>query len=189
MPFTMRPGASSSRLALWRIVLWLILLLAAFGCLQYVHHAQEVWEHLQALAPGDAQRAPGLRRMLAWDAGYLLVAFALIVLCAGGILHQAWSRLPLQVAAGILAAWSALSGLWLFQQWHAFVDSATVMAGASGPQATVALQALLDHARRSYRIGLALKIVSVPVLVWLAWRLGQSSVKAQFRGRKGSLSR
>lgn len=189
MPFTMRPGASSSRLALWRIVLWLILLLAAFGCLQYVHHAQQVWAHLKALAPADAQRAPGLRVMLAWDAGYLLAAFALIVLCAGGILHQAWSRLPLQVAAGILAAWSALSGLWLFQQWHGFVDSATAMASAAGPQATVALQALLDHARRSYRIGMALKLVSVPVLVWLAWHLGRPSVKAQFRRRKDSLAR
>jgi hypothetical protein len=189
MPFTMRTRASSSRLALWRIVLWLILLLAAFGCLQYMHHAQEVWAHLKALGSGDAQRAAGLRVMLAWDAGYLLAAFALIVLCAGGILHQAWSRLPLQVAAGILAAWSALSGLWLFQQWHGFVDSATAMAAAAGPQGAVALQALLDHARRSYHIGLALKVVSVPVLMWLALRLGQPSVKAQFRGRKDSLTR
>lgn len=189
MPFTMRASAHSSRMAPWRIVLWLILLLAAFGCLQYVHHAQQVWEHLRALAPGDAKAASALHVMLAWDAGYLLAAFALIVLCAGGILHQAWSRLPLQVAAGILAAWSALSGLWLFQQWHGFVDSATAMATASGPQAAVALQALLDHARRSYHIGLALKVVSVPVLVWLAWRLGQPSVKAQFRRRKGSLPR
>lgn len=189
MPFTMRTSAHSSRLALWRIVLWLILLLAAFGCLQYVHHAQQVWEHLQALTPDHAQAASELHALLAWDAGYLLAAFVLIILCAGGILHQAWSRVPLQVAAGILAAWSALSGLWLFQQWHGFVDSATAMAGASGPQAAVAVQALLDHARRSYRIGLALKVVSVPVLVWLAWRLGQPSVKAQFRTRKGALSR
>jgi hypothetical protein len=187
MPFTMRPAASSSKLAPWRIVLWLILLLSAFGCLQYVHHAQQVWQHLQALAADDAQRRGGLHAMLAWDAGYLLAAFALIVLCAGGILHQAWSRVPLQLAAGILAAWSALSGLWLYQQWHAFAASASAMAGTSA-QAAVAVQALLDHARHSYHIGLALKVVSVPVLVWLAWRLGQPSVKAQFHRRKAALA-
>lgn len=184
MPFTMRAGAPASRPMLWRIVLWLILLLAAFGCLQYVHHAQQVWAHLQALAPGDAQGASALHGMLAWDLAYLLAAFALIVLCAGGILHQAWSRLPLQGAAVVLAAWSALSGLWLFQQWHAFVQSASDMAAADGTQAAVALQALLDHARRSYRIGIALKAVSVPVLLWLAWRLGQPQVRAQFRPRR-----
>jgi hypothetical protein len=125
-----------------------------------------------------------LRGLLAWDAGYLLAAFALIVLCAGGILHQAWSRLPLQMAAVVLAAWSALSGLWLFERWQEFVRSASDMAVATGPQAAVALQALLDHARRSYRIGLALKVAAVPVLLWLAWRLGQPSVRAQFHARR-----
>ena len=35
-----------------------------------------------------------------------------------------------------------------------------------------------------YRIGIALKAVSVPVLLWLAWRLGQPQVRAQYRHRR-----
>lgn len=183
MPLTSRGDARSPGFTVWRMALWLLLLLAAFGCLQYVHHAQQVWMLLHGLAPGDA-RIASLRGQLAWDAAYLLAAFALIVLCAGGILQQAWSLRPLQVAAVVLAAWSALSGLWLFQQWHAFVRSAGDMAAAQGPQATVALQVLLDPMRRSYHMGLALKAAAVPLLLWLAWRLGRPQVRAQFHRRR-----
>lgn len=184
MPFTMRAGAPASKFAAWRIVLWLVLLLSAFGCLQYVHHAQGVWARLHAGAPADVTMTATLHQQLAWDIGYLLAAFALIVLCAGGILQQAWSRVPLQVAAVVLAAWSALSGLWLFERWHEFVQSASDMAVVHGPQAVAALHALLDHARRSYRIGLGLKVIAVPVLLWLAWRLGRPQVRAQFHRRR-----
>ncbi|WP_329741638.1 hypothetical protein [Dyella sp. A6] len=184
MPFTMRTGASANKFSVWRIVLWLVLLLSAFGCLQYVHHAQGVWALLHAnVAPRPAVTA-SLHQQLAWDIAYLLAAFVLIVLCAGGILQQAWSRVPLQVAAVVLAAWSALSGVWMFERWHEFVQSASDMAVADGTQATLALQALLDHARRSYRIGLGLKFAAIPVLAWLAWRLGQPQVRAQFHRRR-----
>lgn len=189
MPFAGRAGTPAAKLAPWRVVLWLMLLLAALGCLQYVHHAQATWAHLHALAPSDAAMAPSLHQALAWDIGYLLVAFALIVLCAGGILHQGWSRVPLQVAAVLLAAWLALSGLWLYEGWQEFMRSADAMAMADGAQASVAFQLLIEHARRSYRIGLGLKAVAIPVLLWLAWQLGRPGVRAQFRTRGGASAR
>jgi len=186
MPFTMRAGGSPSRrLAPWRIVLWLILLLAALGCLQYLHHGQQVWAQMRAMPPGNAQAVSALRGMLAWDVGYLLAAFVLIVLSAGGILGQAWSRGPLRVVAVVLAAWSALSGVWLFEQWNAFVQASHDMAAGASPQSAAALRAMLDHARRSYWMGLALKAVSIPLLLWLAWQLGRPAVRAQFRARRG----
>jgi hypothetical protein len=58
------------------------------------------------------------------------------------------------------------------------------MAAAQGPQATIALQALLDSMRRSYRMGLALKALAVPLLLWLSWRLGQPRVRERFRRRR-----
>src|SRR6185503_4029605 len=66
-----------------------MLLLAAFGSVQYLGHAQLLWAHRAGLSPDDGA---ALQRMLAWDIGYLLAAFALIVLCAGCILRQAWAR-------------------------------------------------------------------------------------------------
>lgn len=182
MPFTMRAGAPASRPMLWRIVLWLILLLAAFGCLQYVHHAQQVWAHLQALAPGDAQGASALHGMLAWDLAYLLAAFALIVLCAGCILRQAWARAPLRVACGVLALWALVSGGMMLAQWPQFHRASAEALAQLGHDEI--LRNAVIHARRVYRITLGLKAVMVPVLLWLAWRLGTPAVRMQFRHRR-----
>ncbi|MGC1550144.1 MAG: hypothetical protein WA777_16600 [Rhodanobacter sp.] len=181
MPLTVRAGnAPAKGLTLWRIVLWMILLLAMLGCLQYIHHAQQVWAQLQTLPPGD-EGVSVLRGMLAWDIGYLLVAFSLIVLCAGGILRQAWARPLLQVAAVLLAGWAALSGIWLMQQWNDFMHASS--DALTGPQADAALQGVLAHARRGYQMAMALKVAAIPILLWLAWRLGQPAVRAQFRTR------
>ena len=40
------------------------------------------------------------------------------------------------------------------------------------------------HARRVYRITLGLKAIAIPVLLWLAWRLGTPAVRSQFRHRR-----
>ena len=182
MPLTVRAGSAPAKgLTLWRIVLWMILVLAALGCLQYIHHAQQVWAQLQALPPGT-DGISALLGMLAWDLGYLLAAFGLIVLCAGGILRQAWARPALRVAAVLLAGWAALSGIWLMQQWSDFTHASS--DALTGPQTDAALQELLAHARRDYQLALAMKVVAIPILLWLTWRLGQPAVRAQFRTRR-----
>jgi hypothetical protein len=38
---------------------------------------------------------------------------------------------------------------------------------------------------RVLRINLALRAISVPLLLWLAWQLGQPAVRLQFRPRSG----
>jgi hypothetical protein len=43
---------------------------------------------------------------------------------------------------------------------------------------------MIARAQRTWQIGLALKMVAIPVLCWLAWQLGQPLVRAQFRSRQ-----
>lgn len=182
MPVAMRaePVARGPRFTLWRVLVWLLLLLAAFGCVQYFNHAELLWRQRHALAP-DSTAARALHRLLAWDVVYFLAAFALFVLCAGGILRQAWARPSLRVAAGVLALWMLATGVAMLVQWPSLLHaSRDAMAQLDGH---VALQQALLHARYIYLMALALKAVAIPVLLWLSWRLGVPAVRAQFRHR------
>ncbi len=183
MALTIRvePVSRGRRFAVWRVVVWLLLLLAAFGCVQYLSHAQLLWAQRQALPPAAGAGA-ALRRMLAWDITYLLAAFALIVLCAGCILRQAWARPALRVAAVLLALWMLASGGAMLAQWPAFERASSNALDQLHGDA--ALRQALMHARRSYLAALVLKGVAVPVLLWLSWRLGVPAVRAQFRHRR-----
>jgi len=179
MPTIQRKAAGVSGFAAWRMVVWLLLLLAAFGCVQYVTHAQRVWDALQSLPPG-AEGASNLHVALAWDIGYLVAAFAVIVVCAGAILRQAWSRPALQVTAVLLALWALVSGATLLMQWQEFHQTVTA-AQAAGD--TGVFQLPLDRMQRNMQMAVAFKAVCVVAMLWLAWRLAQPSVRAQFRER------
>ncbi|WP_201316054.1 hypothetical protein [Dyella sp. EPa41] len=176
----MRGAGRAEGFALWRIVAWLMLLLAAYGCLQYAVHGEQVWGVLRQLPPGNAGDASQLRKILAWDVGYFVVAFGVVVVCAGAILRQAWSRQALQAVSVLLAlGWGVAGGLMLLSQWREF-SQGIAMTNAQAPLDPASLQAL-DHVRRSFVIAMAAKAVAVPVLLWLAWWLGRPAVKAGFR--------
>lgn len=176
-----RAAAPTPAFAAWRVAVWLLLLLAAFGCAQYLRHASLMRVQLQQLAPDSSAAAAELQRMLAWDVVYLLAALVFIVLCAACILRQGWARVPLRVASGILAVWMVATGVMLLLQWWQF-DRASTEALVQ-LRADPVLQQAVRHARRSYRLALALKVVAAPLLLWLAWRLGTPGVRAQFRVR------
>ena len=163
----------------WRVAVWLLLLLAAFGCAQYLAHMQLLWAHRDGLLPADSA---AWRGMLAWDVAYFVAAFALIVLSAGCILRQAWARAPMRVACVVLALWALATGGMLAAQWLAFERSSAdaLLQLASGDR----LRTAIVHARRSYRIALGFKLATAPVLLWLAWQLGAPSARAQFRQRR-----
>lgn len=166
--------------AVWRIVVWLILLLAAYGCLQYLLHAQQLRHVMSTLPPSDNDDIAQLRIMFAWDVAYFVPAFALIVICAGAILRQAWSRVALQVACVVLAiGWGFIGGLHLYSQWHDFSQQvAMTNVAASLDEAS---RLAFDHQRRVFLIAMATKVAGIPVLLWLAWWLGRPQVRAQFR--------
>ncbi len=182
MPVAMRMASVPRRrgFALWRVVVWLLLLLAAFGCVQYFSHAELLWGQRHAFVPGGAELHT-LHRLLAWDVVYLLAALTLIVLCAGCILRQAWARPALRVAAGVLALWMLASGGAMLVEWpslwHASSDAVAQLHDHA------ALQQALLHAQHSFLLALVLKGLAVPVLLWLSWRMGTPAVRAQFRSR------
>ena len=69
------------------------------------------------------------------------------------------------------------------------LEQAHVVPPASA-QADASLQLLLAQvdenyrlAHRSIQLALAFKAIALPVVLWLAWRLGQPAVRAQFRSR------
>lgn len=170
---------ASRGFAAWRIVVWLILLLAAFGCVQYLGHMQLLWGHRHGLSATDSATLHG---MLAWDVAYFAGAFVLIVLCAGCILRQAWARTPMRIACGVLALWALVSGVMMLRQWSQFDQaSADALAQLAGDPR---LQQAVAQARRVYRITLGMKAVAIPLLLWLAWRLGTPAARQQFRHRR-----
>ena len=177
-----RGDAGSQGIAAWRILVWLMLLLAAFGCLQNAVHAQHLWDALRDHATLRDDATSELHHLLAWDAGCFTAAFATVVICAGSILRQAWARPALQVAAVALAlAWGVVGGLSSLSQWHDF-SSAIALTNAQAPL-NEAYQAAFAHMRRTFMVSLSLRVLAVPVLLWLAWYLGRPQVRSQFRER------
>jgi hypothetical protein len=175
-------GRRKSGFAWWRMLAWVLLLLAAFGGVQYIQHAHQIWGALQALPAGDEHNASVLHGMLGWDIGYLIGAFVVIAACAGCILRQAWARPVLRVVALMLCVWSAYRGMLMWQQWQAF-DAANALLANGQPPAGVAAQ--VADLRRILLAGLGLRVVAVPILLWLGWQLGEPAVRLQFRSRRG----
>lgn len=146
--------AARPRFATWRVGAWMLLLLAAFGGVQYL-------------------------RMGDWP--YFAGSMAVIVVCAGGILRLPWARPALRVVALLLVLWVLASGGLMEAQWDQFAQ-ARARAQAL-PQPDIMLL-LIEQARRSYLLALALKAVLVPLLLWLAWQMGRPAVRGQFVARR-----
>lgn len=183
MPLKTTTTSRTDGLALWRIVAWLMLLLAAYGCLQYAVHASQLWHALQPLPAADTGDIAQLHKMLAWDVGYFAVAFVIVVVCAGAILRQGWARPALQAVAVLMAlGWGLAGGLLLLSHWREFSEG-VAMTNAQAPL-DEASQLALAHVRRSFMMAMAVKAAAVPVLLWLAWWLGRPQIKAGFRTRR-----
>ena len=148
-------GAANRRFAPWAIGPWVLLLLAAIGFVQYLRHAEYL---------------------------YLGAAVAVIVVCAGCILRQAWSRSAMQVLALLLATWSLVTAVLMLQQWGDF-EIARQHARAQPQLGEMALW-MIARAQRTWQVGIALKLAAIPALLWLAWQLGRPAVRAQFRSRR-----
>ncbi len=141
----------SGGFAAWSIAAWVLLLLAGFGGAQYLRHG---------------------------DYAYLLAALAVIVVCAGAILRQPWARRALRITAVVLALWSAVTAGLMLLHWGQFEQQRQLaLSQAQSPLVLL----VIEQARRSYLTGLVLKLALLPLLGWLAWRLGVPAVRGQFR--------
>ena len=156
MPWVVRAGTPSTRrFSAWAIGLWILLLFAAMGSVQYLQHGEYA---------------------------YLAAALLVIVVCGGCILRQAWARPAMQVLAVVLALWVLLTGALMLRQWGDF-SIARQHAMAQPQLGEVALW-MIARAQRTWQVALALKALAMPLLLWLAWQLGRPAVRAQFRSRR-----
>ena len=144
------------RFSVWMIGVWMVLLLAAMGAVQYLQHAEYA---------------------------YLLAALLIFVVSAGCILQLAWARPVMQVLAMLLALWALVSGVLLLQQWGDF-ETARQHALALQPQLRDIALWTIARARRTWQVGLVFKALAIPLLSWLAWQLGRPAVRMQFKRRR-----
>ncbi|RDD80365.1 hypothetical protein DVJ77_17935 [Dyella tabacisoli] len=149
-----KQGLLARNFSVWGIALWVVLLLAAFGALQYLKIAAYL---------------------------YLAVAFAIIVVCAGCVLRQEWARRTMCVLAPLIALWMLVSGGQMLAAWGQF--AAARESAMAQPMADVVMP-MIDQAQRTYLLGLIFKGLEIPLLLWLAWRLGRPAVRAQFHQRQ-----
>jgi len=169
---------------LWRVVVWMLLLVSAFGSLQYVKHMQNVWGQLRDNVSLQPAELDALHHMLGWDAAYLLVVFVLIVICAGCIMRQAWARPCMRVAAVLLAVWLLITGYLQLRDLQALgANSAAILAQAQ-QQGTAGAAQMLAHLQRGYQLALLFKAAGWIALLWLTWKLGKPAIRVQFRTRR-----
>lgn len=174
------PRGSGPSFAPWRIVTWLLLLLAAFGIFQYCVHAWHVAGLLHTAA--WKSRHAELVRMLAWDIAYLVAACLAVACAAGALLRRGWARPALRVVAGVLAVWLLVTTIMLLARWSAFDHQATALMEGKKPGGMV--REMVAQMRRQYLVAMVFKALSIPVLAWLSWRLGRPAVRAQFMPRR-----
>lgn len=157
MLLKVRSGAagSSRKFAAWPVAVWLLLLLAAYGGVQYL-------------------------RFGFYD--YLAAAMAVIVVCAGCVLRQEWARHAMRALAVLLACWAAYSGVLMWQGRDQF-DIAR-QAALADPQAGELALMMVERMRRTFQVVLGIKAIAIPALLWLAWTLGRPSAAAQFHTRR-----
>jgi hypothetical protein len=162
MPFVKvrNDAAGPRRFSIWSLALWVLLLLLAYGGLQYLQHG---------------------------DFLYLGATFVAIVVCVGAIMRHEWARSAMRVVALLIALYALVSGVAILMHWSDF-DSMRQSAQAN-PQIAEDVSMLLERTKRVYQIALAIKVVSIVYLLWLAWVLGRPAVRAQFHRRQSRFSR
>jgi hypothetical protein len=77
--------------------------------------------------------------------------------------------------------WVLVSGGQMLMGWDQFAKARESVTGQ--PMADMLLL-MIDRAQRTYVFSLIFKAMMVPVLLWLAWRLGQPAISSQFHRRR-----
>ena len=173
--FEAAQGARRARpFAAWRIVVWLVMLLAAVGFVINVYGAIIGAHAIGALSPEALAGGPDPRLLLAWSLGYAVAAFAVMVLALGTLRWREWGRRSMRIVSLLLAVWAAWTAMVAFHQWQEI----GVVLGQPGLPPDLLARAL--KARSILLVGIVLKAISVPVLAWVAWMLGSVSVRQQF---------
>jgi glucan phosphoethanolaminetransferase (alkaline phosphatase superfamily) len=172
---TVRGARRARPFALWRILVWLVMLLAAVGFVINAYGAVIAANAIGNLSPeAIAAGGPDPRILMAWSLGYTFGAFAVMVLALGTLRWREWGRRWMRPVAGVLAVWAIYTAGVALHQWQEI----GVVLGQAGLPPELLVQG--TKARSILFVGIVLKAVSVPALAWLAWVLGSVSVRQQF---------
>ncbi|TCV92043.1 hypothetical protein EC912_10834 [Luteibacter rhizovicinus] len=175
MVFAARKGVKRARpFAAWRIVTWLVMLLAAVGFVINVSGLMQIVEGMKTVTPEAAAAMPDARAAMAWATSYIVIAFVVIVMALAALRWRNWGRHGMRVVALVLLVWAAITAWISFGQWQ---QLGVVLAQPGFPQEAVAV---VLKVRGTILASTVLKAVSVPVMAWLAWQLGRPAVRAQF---------
>lgn len=158
----------------WRILVWLVMLLAAAGFVLNTYAAVVIGGAVTAMSAEAASQGPDPRVALAWTVGYLLAAFVVMVFALSTLRWREWARSGMRVIALLLVAWAAYTAWVGYDQWQ---QMGVVL---SQPGLPAPLLEMAAKHRTILLIGVVLKLVSIPVLAWLAWALGSVKVREQF---------
>lgn len=149
----------------------MVALVATIGVLLYARHAVQTWLHLHEVdAPADVRGQAYVQ--IAWDAGYALASGILLGLAAMTLAGRAWARPSLRVACVVVALWAAFTGWGL---WNGTADIRHSLDGAlADPAMPDALRSQVQSILAALYLGIVVRILAIPTLGWLAWRLGRA---------------
>jgi hypothetical protein len=117
---------------------------------------------------------PDPRIALMWSLGYTLAAFAIIVVTLSTLRWRDWARGAMRIMALLLMVWAAYTAWVAYGQWQQL----GIVLGQAGLPPERVMEG--NRLRSIMLAGVLLKVVSVPVLAWLAWTLGSLRVRQQF---------
>jgi hypothetical protein len=159
----------------WRIVVWLVMLLGAVGFVINTYASVVLAGAIGAVSAEAIAAGAGDPRVgMLWSLAYALAAFVVVAVALGTLRWREWGRRAMRVVAVLLLLWSAYTAWVSFDQWRQL----GVVLGQPGLPAE--LVAMAGKHRTILLVGFVLKVVSVPVLAWLAWALGSVRVRQQF---------
>jgi hypothetical protein len=158
--------------AIWRVAVWLVLLLAVIGVFLYGREALTIVQAVRAggMPPEAVVKA---QSQLYWDIAYLAACLVLAWLAAMTLQGRAWARQALRFACALVAVWAAVTA---WGMWTALRDIkqalSGVLADATVPLTTRdAVQSMFDY----IYLSIGLRVAAIPVMGWVCWRLGQRS--------------
>ncbi|MET4675518.1 MULTISPECIES: hypothetical protein [unclassified Luteibacter] len=168
-------GARRARpFAPWRIVVWLVMLLAAAGFVVNAYACVVIGQAVGAMSAEAVASGPDPRIALLWSLGYTLAAFAIIVVTLSTLRWRDWARGAMRIVALLLMVWAAYTAWFAYGQWQQL----GIVLGQAGLPPDLVMVA--GRQRSIMLVGVVLKVVSVPLLAWLAWALGSLRVRQQF---------
>jgi|GEM_PF-6679849 hypothetical protein len=156
----------------WRIAAWLIVLVAGVGAFFYARDAIGVWLAWHDVA--TVVDAPAAQARLTWDIAYFIAAVALAALAALVLAGKRRAVLPLRLVCVLVAIWAATG---VFSIWGTVTQVREGLALAlASPDASGDLANAVGPILTHMYVLLGLRILVIPVLGWVAWRLGNADV-------------